>query len=159
MNTIYMALPFLFLPVLSVSFEQEAYVVSEAEESRICIDTGVQSAARNVSLTLVSVDDTATSTLCLHGSVWGRECETVVLAGAVDFLPIDSTITVFGPPNQTICTPVEVMPDGRVESTERFTVLLNSSDEAVSFEVFQAEVFILDSDGRTLMQDAKLLML
>lgn len=67
--------------------------------------------------------------------------------GDVDFLRIDSTITVFGPPNQTICTPVEVLQDGRVESTERFTVQLNSSDEAVRFSVSQAEVFILDSDG------------
>lgn len=60
---------------------------------------------------------------------------------------MDSTITVFGSPNQTLCIPVQVLLDGRIENTERFTVHLNSTDDMVVLHMTEAEVLITDSDG------------
>ena len=62
---------------------------------------------------------------------------------------INIAITIiFGAPNQSLCTPVTVMLDGRIEATERFTVQLNTSDNAVFFNITETQVVISDSDGK-----------
>lgn len=68
-----------------------------------------------------------------------------------DFLPLDSTITVFGAPNQNICTPVETLLDRRIEDTERFTVQLNTSDTNVVIFRREAEILLTDSDGNIIL--------
>lgn len=46
---------------------------------------------------------------------------------------------------QFICVNISILPDDTVESTEMFSVLLNSND-TVSFNRSSAVVFIMDSD-------------
>ena len=64
----------------------------------------------------------------------------------LDFDLPDPLLTISGPPFLTACTALNISMDGRVEATENFTLLLNTSDDMVSIDGAEAEVIILNSD-------------
>lgn len=65
----------------------------------------------------------------------------------LDFLSVDVTFNIIGPPDQIICHSVDIFQDERIETTEKFTVELNTNDSMVLFTTREAQIFIIDTDS------------
>jgi hypothetical protein len=74
----------------------------------------------------------------------------VFLSGDVDFESPENALSfdISGPANQEICRLFLLIEDGRVEPLERFTIELRTEDISVELGTDEAEVLLMDSDGK-----------
>lgn len=60
---------------------------------------------------------------------------------------MNESFSVIGGPFTSVCVPVNVTMDGRIENTETFDLLMSSNDSAVDFGITLVEITLRDSDG------------
>lgn len=63
---------------------------------------------------------------------------------------VNTTFMVLGGPNQIMCSPINVLLDHRIENVEQFTLELSTDDPMVIPSAPEANVFIFDSDSKTI---------
>ena len=65
----------------------------------------------------------------------------------MDYELPNTTVSILGSPNQSICIAIVVVFDGRIEPVEMFIVQLRTDDTAVNLGLNETRVIINDSDG------------
>ncbi len=66
----------------------------------------------------------------------------------VDFDPIDLTLTFDSAPD-SMCFPINTLPDNVFEDNEIITLHLSTSDEQTSFDILYTQISILDNTDGT----------
>ena len=67
-------------------------------------------------------------------------------AAGNDFTPTTIPLT-FGPSTLSVCTNIEILQDGVLETTENFLVQLNTEDQSVLLSPSTVNVTIVDMNG------------
>lgn len=139
-----------------VSLEKRVVTVSERDglvRSAVCVSL-VGRTQQNIEVTLETQPTTAESEW--KDLICNRQNDHLLLLcvciGNSDYIPVSTTLT-FVPttvPEQRRCINVSIIDDTSFENDEQFLVLMRAQHAAVSIDISQTEVLILDDDIVTL---------
>ena len=115
------------LTVARFSFSAPSYTVLEgAGQVLVMVDLlSPNQLARDVQLQISSLDESASS--------------------GMDYTTLSQTLT-FTPGNQSLSVSVTIIDDDTLEHSERFFLMLSTTDDDVEFENDTSSVYIIDND-------------
>ena len=136
--------------MVTIGFDPATYSVPEGAGSVSVTVVAQGSLARDVVVTLSTMDGTAVGG-CMHTSDSSIPLYAPLFLSAApgDYTPITMQLTFSDAmPSQTV--PITITGDDMLEGPETFNVTLTSSDNAVTVDPMSATVHIVDDDGKLL---------